>query len=76
MARKLKAEEPPLEYRMIFVQFVRRQKSRYNPSFSRFERLPKFIQDDVLDRWSKAHPRAKLPELSLSDRPKKAKPRG
>ena len=75
MAEK-NSNQPPLDYRLVFVQYVRRQKSRYNPSFSRFEQLPKLIQADVLGRWSKAHPKAKLPALTLSNRPNKGKPKG
>lgn len=71
-----KKEQPPLEYRPVFVQYVSRRRCRYNPSFSRFLDLPATFQQDVEDRWIERHPRKSLPEFYVSKpKPKKEEKR-
>lgn len=58
--------QPPLEYRPVFVQFIKRQKCRYNPSFTRFNILPSHLKIDVTERWANKHPGKRMPDLELS----------
>ena len=55
-----------MEYRPVFVQFIKKQKCRYNPSFQRFFDLPRRLSTAVLGRWSDKHPGAKLPDLEVN----------
>lgn len=64
--KRNKREQPPLEYRMVFVQFVRRQRSRYNPSLSRLLELPATFRNQIVSEYQQRHPRMVLPELELS----------
>ncbi len=67
---------PPMEYRLIFVQYLRRSKSRFNPSLSRFLDLPAAFRHDIEERWAKRHPRLTMPDAELSlPKPKKEKKR-
>lgn len=73
MSRRSKTGLPPLEYRPVFVQFIKRQRCRYNPSYAAFERLPATFQVEISNKWITKHPRQILPDgLSL---PPIAKPR-
>ncbi len=76
MSKRKKREQPPIEERPVFVQFVRRQKCRYNPSFTRFSDLPEHIQLSVADRWHVKHPRENLDLLSEVSLPPVGRKRG
>lgn len=68
---KSKRELPPLEYRSVFVQFIKRQKCRFNPSFQRYLNLPNSVSSDVFERWRKKHPRVELSlDVSMPPVPK------
>lgn len=59
---------PDLIYRPVFVQGIRVQKCRFNPSFERFQRLPQTLQKDLIrERIAKHGDR--LPPFEIS-RPK------
>lgn len=59
---------PPLEQRLVFVQFIRRQRCRFNASLAGFHELPQRLQDKVTDKWQMAHPRMSLPDFEVSAR--------
>ncbi len=66
MAKRSKADLPPLEYRPVFVMYIKKQKSRFNPSFQRFDALPGHLKLDTVARWNRNHKGKTLPEFKLS----------
>lgn len=64
--RKRDKDEPPLEYRLVHVNYLKRQKCRYNPSLSGFIELPRWVQTGLQKKWVENHPRMTLPDADLS----------
>lgn len=63
---------PPLEYRFVHVNYLKRQRCRFNPSFRSYLNLPTPFKSDLTDKWIKRHPRMTMPDASLSlPKPKK-----
>ena len=65
--------ESPMEQRLVFVQYIRRQRCRYNPSFGGLLELPPIFREKVIGKWKTRNPKAKLPVLDINLPPKKAK---
>lgn len=69
--QKKKADLPPLEYRLVHVNYLKRQKCRFNPSMQSFLRLPSTFQAELTGKWAQRHPRLTMPDTELSlPRPK------
>lgn len=64
-----KSNLPPLEQRLVFVQFIRRQRCRYNRSLSRFLDLPPVFREQIVTKWETDHRRMKLPGFEVSKPP-------
>lgn len=67
---------PPLEYRLVHVNYLKRQKCRFNPSLQSFLDLPRVFQVNLKTKWDRHHPRLTMPDTVLSlPKPKKERRR-